>query len=89
MMKILKPGDEEIANGYKFFECIICGCILRADRSEYSVRFGDDVHEDIFQITCPCCNQPIHSIENEQRINEIKQKYRSKLNAPTNPLINF
>ena len=57
-MEIIKKGEIERVEETKMFECKRCGCVFKADRSEYI----SDQHYDEFYYTCTCptCGKTVY-----------------------------
>ena len=57
-MEIIKKGEIERVEETKMFECKRCGCVFKADRSEYiSGQHYDDFY---YTCTCPTCGKTVY-----------------------------
>lgn len=69
-MKTIVAGNRDILKRYKYFECSDCGWVGKADKDEYSR--GEAQLGYYYTVVCPICNKLLYSINNEDRLNEIK-----------------
>ena len=69
-MKTIVEGNKDKLKEYKYFECKRCGWVGKADKTEYS-------HEEFqlksyYKVACPTCGDICYSIQNKDRLEEIK-----------------
>lgn len=57
-MEIIKAGDISRLKHIREFECEKCGCIFRADDTEYSY-VGMQYNISYYGCDCPTCGSPV------------------------------
>lgn len=70
-MKVIVPGDKKCRK-YLYFKCNICGCIAKADKSEYIYRSSLYAHRSMYIAECPNCFNTMCDIIDEKEINAIQ-----------------
>lgn len=63
-MKIIKEGDINRLKKVKLFECMACGCVFEADRTEYVHQYSQRENCDWYEIKCPTCGNFARFITN-------------------------
>lgn len=60
-MKIIKEGNTVKLT--KVFKCKKCGCIFKADKSEYSAtpQMGVMMGLPCYECKCPTCGNPVYA----------------------------
>jgi hypothetical protein len=61
-MEIIKKGNIEQVIETKMFECKRCGCVFKAERSEYESKM--DCRNDMYYLCdCPTCGKTVYQSE--------------------------
>ena len=61
-MEIIKKGDIGQVIESKMFECKRCGCVFKAERSEYESKM--DCRNDMYYLCdCPTCGKTVYQSE--------------------------
>ena len=66
-MKTIVAGNREILKEYKYFKCIICGWVGKAEKEEYQYC-GNQIDGDNWKVVCPCCGKTAWDIQNEKEL---------------------
>ena len=72
-MKTIVEGNLEVTKEYKYFECLICGWVGKADKTEY-IYCGDQKEVDYWSVKCPCCKHKAYDIPPGNKLNQIIDK---------------
>lgn len=72
-MKTIVEGNLEVAKEYKYFECLNCGWVGKADKTEY-IYCGDQREGDCWSVKCPCCGLKTYDIQQRNKLNQIIDK---------------
>ena len=54
-MTIIKPGKLDSIYKPMIFECYLCGCVFKADNTEYQRQFSKATRKSWYEIKCPTC----------------------------------
>ena len=57
-MKIITPGNIELAEEVRRFSCDKCGCVFEAKRGEY--KSGSKCNEVYYHCKCPTCGKVVY-----------------------------
>lgn len=60
-MEIINKGSLDKANGVKTFVCKKCGCVFKADKSEYEEYYQYQAYDGC-GCKCPCCGFNTHIV---------------------------
>lgn len=65
-MKIIQPGDLDLAKTVHRFKCRDCGCVFEAGRSEYQTMhdFRNGLY---FAINCPTCKATVYLYPEDEK----------------------
>lgn len=56
MIEIIKHGDPRKTDNFMLFQCENCGCIWKADHSDYTYTLTEWLQE-VYTAYCPNCHE--------------------------------
>ncbi len=68
-MKTIIQGNKDVLKEFKYFQCIVCGWVGKAEKSEYECT-GDNN----FKVECPCCSRDTYNVLDKEILETIKKQ---------------
>jgi hypothetical protein len=59
-MEIIKAGDLSLLKKPKTFECPYCGCVFKANNTEYTYS-GSQYNISYYKCECPTCENMVNA----------------------------
>lgn len=65
-MKIIRPGDPDLARSVHRFQCKECLCVFEAGRSEYQIQhdFRNGIY---YSCSCPTCKSTVYMYPEDEK----------------------